>query len=119
MLGGDEKLAAEGGFGGAAVQGFFGGDARQLGIVVLLGEMGEDEKAGAGVEAFGIAEIFADGMIGEMPGAAEDALLDDPGIRADLQHVEVVIGFEDQAIGATKMDFDELEIGRASCRERV
>ena len=44
LLGGDEELAAEGGFGGAAVEGFFGGDARQLGVVVLFGEMGEDER---------------------------------------------------------------------------
>jgi hypothetical protein len=40
LLGGEEELAAEGGFGRAAVQGFFGGDARQLGVVVLLGKMG-------------------------------------------------------------------------------
>jgi len=33
-----------------------------------------------------------------MAGAAEDALLDDPGIRADLEHVEIVIRFENQAI---------------------
>ena len=42
-----------------------------------------------------------------MSGAAEHALLDDPGIRADFQHVEIVIGFEDQAIGAAEMDFYE------------
>jgi hypothetical protein len=69
--------------------------------------MSEDEKARASVEAFGIGEKFADGVIGKMTGAAEDALLDDPGIGADLEHVEIVIGFEDQAIDIAEMDFDE------------
>ncbi len=42
-----------------------------------------------------------------MAGPAENALLDDPRIRADLEHVQIVIGFEDQAIGAAEMHFDE------------
>jgi len=42
-----------------------------------------------------------------MAGAREDALLDDPRIGADFEHVEVVIGFEDQAIGLAEMDFNE------------
>jgi len=43
-----------------------------------------------------------------MAGAGKHALLDDPGIRTDLEHVEIVIRFEDEAIGLAKMDFDEL-----------
>ena len=58
----------------------------------------------AGIETLGIGEKFADGMIGEMAGAGKDALLDDPGIGPDLEHVEVVIGFEDEAIGLAEMD---------------
>ena len=108
VLRGGEKLATEDTLGGAAVQGFFGGEAREIGVVIFLGKMGEDEIARAGVEAFGVGEKFADGMIREMAGAAEDALLDDPGIGANFEHVEVVIGFEDQAIGVAQMDFDEL-----------
>jgi hypothetical protein len=107
VLIGREKLAAEGALGGAAVQRFFGGEAREIGVVIFLGKMREDEVARAGVEAFGVGEIFADGVIGKMTGAAENALLDDPGIGADFEHVEVVIGFEDQAISIAKMDFDE------------
>jgi len=106
VLQGGEKLAAEGAFGGAAVQCFFGGDAGEMGVIVFLGKMGEDKIARASVEAFGVGEKFADGMIREMAGAAENALLDDPGIRADLEHVEIVIGFEDEAIGLAEMDSD-------------
>ena len=93
VLGGNEEFADEGGFGGAAAKGFFGGDAHEIGVVVFLRNVREHEITDAGIEALGIGEKFADGVIGEVPGAGEDALLDDPGIRADLEHVEIVIGF--------------------------
>jgi hypothetical protein len=60
--------------------------------------------ADAGIETFGIGEKFADRVVGKMAGAGEDALFDDPRIGADLEHIEIVIGFENQAIGLTKMD---------------
>jgi len=69
--------------------------------------MREDEVAGAGVEAFGIGEEFADSEIGKMAGAGQHALLDNPRIGTDLEHVKIVIGFEDKAIGLAKMDFYE------------
>lgn len=100
MLESDEEFAGEGALGRAAAQGFFGGEADKIGIVVFLRNVGEDEIARNGVEAVGVAKIFTDGMIRKMAGAAEDALLDDPGIRADLEHVQIVIGFEDETIGA-------------------
>lgn len=106
MLGGDEKLAVEGGFGGTAAEGFFGGEADEIGIVVFLGDVGEDQVPDAGIEAFGVGEEFADGVIREMAGAGKDTLFDNPGIRADLEHVEIVIGFEDEAIGLAEMDSD-------------
>jgi hypothetical protein len=37
-------------------------------------------------------------------GAGENALLDDPGVGADFEHIEIVIGFEDEAIGLAEMD---------------
>jgi hypothetical protein len=60
--------------------------------------------ADAGIEPLGIGEEFTDGVIGKVAGAGKDALLDDPGIGPDLEHVEVVIGFEDEAIGLAEMD---------------
>jgi hypothetical protein len=106
VLGGDEEFAGEGRLGGAAAKGFFGGEADEIGIVVFLGDVSQDEMANAGIESFGIGEEFTDRVIGEMAGAGEDALLDDPGIRTDLEHVEIVIGFEDEAIGLAEMDSD-------------
>ena len=103
MLGGDEEFAGEGGFGGAAAKGFFGGEANEIGVVVFLGDVGEDEMADAGIEAFGVGEEFADRMVGEVTGAGKDALFDDPGIGADLEHVEIVVGLEDEAIGLAEV----------------
>ena len=62
--------------------------------------------ADAGIEPLGIGEEFTDGVIGKVAGAGKDALLDDPGIGPDLEHVEVVIGFQDEAIGLAEMDSD-------------
>ena len=106
MLGGDQEFAGEGRFAGTAVEGFFGGDADEIGIVVFLRDVGENEMANTGIEAFGIGKEFADGVIREVAGAGEDALLDDPGIRANLEHVEIVVGFEDEAIGLAEVDAD-------------
>jgi hypothetical protein len=63
VLRSEEELAAEGGFCGTAAQGFFGGEAREIGIVVFLREMREDEIARAGVKALRVGEIFADRVI--------------------------------------------------------
>ncbi len=108
MLGGDEEFAGKGRLGGAALQRFFGGEADEIGIVVFLRDVREDEIARDRVEAVGVGKILAYGVIRKMACAAQDPLLDHPGIRADLEHVEIVIGFKDQAVRATKMDFDEL-----------
>ncbi len=80
----------------------------EVGIIVGLGDVGEDEKARASVKSVAIRQIFADDVIGKMAGAAHDALLDVPGIGADLEHFEVVIGFKDEAIGVAKVKLDEL-----------
>jgi hypothetical protein len=118
VLGGDEEFAGEGGFGGAAAEGFFGGKANEIWVVVFLRDVGEDEMADTGIEGLGIGKEFADGVIRKMAGAGEDALFDDPGIRADLEHVEIVIGFENEAVGLAEMDSDVIgqiaEIG-ADC----
>ncbi len=107
MLRSDENFAGEGRFGGTPAQGLFGGNAREIGIVVFLREVRENEVTRASIKAFRIGQIFADRVIGEMASPGEDALLDYPRIRADFQHVQVVIGFQDQAIAFAQMDLDK------------
>ena len=75
-------------------------------IVVLLGDMRKHQIARDGVETFRVTEIFAYGVIREMPGSAENALLDDPWIRADLEHFEIMVGFENKAVRPAQMNFD-------------
>ena len=68
--------------------------------------MRQDQEARTGVKAARIGEVFADGVVRQMSGAAQHALLHDPGIGPDLEHVEIVIGFKDKAIGLAEMDSD-------------
>lgn len=103
---GDEEFAGEGGFDGAAAERFEGGEVGEIRIVVFLGDVGEDEMASAGIESVGIGEELADGVVGEVAGAGKDSLFDDPRVRTDLEHVQIVIGFEDHAVGFAKVDFD-------------
>jgi hypothetical protein len=107
-LRGEKKFAGEGSFGRTAAESLFRGEKGEIGIIVFLGHVGENEVAGVTIKTIGIGKIFADGVIGKMAGAGKNTLLDDPGIRADLEHIEVVIGFEDEAIGFAEVDFDEL-----------
>jgi hypothetical protein len=101
----NHQLAVKGAFRRTAIESFFRGKAREIGVVIFQRKMRKDEIARAGVKTFRIAKVFADGVIREMPGAAEDALLDDPRIRPNFQHVQIVIRFEQQTIGVAQMNF--------------
>jgi hypothetical protein len=118
VLGGDQKFAAEGGFAGTTGECFFGADASDIGVVIVFRKMGQDEVAGTGVEAFGIGQKSADHFVREVAGAAHHTLLDVPGIRADLEHFEIVIGFEDHAVAIAQVLLHEFrhvaEIGNQS-----
>lgn len=93
---------------GTAVEGFFSGEAHEVGIIVFLGYVSQDQITSMAVKTFRVAEILTDSVIGKMAGAAQYALFYDPGIRANFQHVEVVIGFKQQTIGVAQMNFDKL-----------
>ena len=107
MLRGHQKLSLEGRGGRAAAQCFGGGKVDKIGIIVGFGYMSQHEEPGATVERLAIGQVFADDVIGEMAGAAHDALLDVPGIWTDFQHPKVVIGFENEAVGIAEMKFYE------------
>src|SRR3977135_846600 len=68
--------------------------------------MREDEIPGQGVETFRISEIFADRVIGKMSGTAKHALLYHPRIRPNFQHIEIVVGFENETVCPAQMNFD-------------
>jgi len=108
MLRSNEELAEKGNFGRSTVESFLSGEVNEIRIVVLLGNVRQDQVTRVPVKAIGIAKIFADRMIGKMAGAAQHALLDEPRVRSHFQHVQVMIGFKKQAISITKMHFNKL-----------
>lgn len=75
-------------------------------MVVVLAQVAEDQSAGAGVEDF--ADEVAGDFVGEVAHAAHDALFDAPGVGADFEHFEVVVGFEQQQVGALEVNADGL-----------
>lgn len=76
-------------------------------VVVGLRNVGKDQKAGAAVKSVSVGQVFADDVVGKMTGAAHDALLDVPRVRADFEHFQVVIGLENEAIGVAEMEFHQ------------
>jgi hypothetical protein len=107
VLGGDQQLAAKGGFAGAAAQGLLGADFGHPGVVVDFREVGQHQIARAAVEGFRIGEKVTYRLIGEVSGAAHDALFHVPGIGADLKRLHVVIRFQDQAIAIAEVLFHQ------------
>ena len=83
----------------------FRADFGHIGIIIFLRDMAEHQVARAAIKTIGIGEIFADRVIGKMPSAGENALLNNPRIRTHLQHFQIVIGFENQAVGIAQVNF--------------
>ena len=102
----DQEFTAEGRFGGAPAEGLFGGNGCRVGIVILLRHMGEDQIARSGVESLWVCQIFTDGEVRQVAGTRQNTLLDGPRVRTDFEHVQIVIGFENQAVGLAQMHFD-------------
>lgn len=88
----------------AALQGMDGGEFGIPDRVVLLAQVAEDE----GLEFFGefAGDVGAGGIIREVAAAGEDALFDVPGVRADFEEVGVVVGLEQEEVGAADVEFD-------------
>ena len=106
VLGGDKEFAGEGGFGGAAAEGFFGGNSSGVRIVIFLGEMRENNIASSGVKshcAVSVSEIFAHGVVRKMTVLAQNSLLNDPWVRPRFEHVRFMIRLQDEAIGFAEM----------------
>lgn len=83
----------------------FRADFDHIGIIIFLRDMAQHQVARAAIKTIAIGEIFADRVIGKMASAGENALLHNPGIRTHLQHFQIVIGFQNQAVGIAQMNF--------------
>jgi len=79
--------------------------------VALSAAVEEDDVAGEAAGVLGAVEDGADGgeglVVGEVAGAAHDALLEEPGAGAGLLHVRVVVAFEGEDVHVLE-GFDEV-----------
>jgi hypothetical protein len=73
-------------------------------MIVVLAEMPQNHRGGGGIEL--VTQIVAHQVVREVAVAAHYALFHGPGIRADLQHIEIVIGLEHQYLRAAQMELD-------------
>jgi len=103
VLGGEKKLARETTFRWAPAERLCSRDGRRVRIVILFRHMSKDEIPSTGVETIGVCKVFAHGVIGQVAGAGEHTLFDDPWIGADFEHVEIVVGFEDQTVSLAQV----------------
>lgn len=108
VLRGDNQFAQKRGSARPPAQRFLRRNARYVRIVIVLGKVCEDDVSRVGVKAFRIGQKFADRVIRKVSRAAHHTLLDVPGIRPNLQHFKIVVGFQHQAIGFAQVKFHEL-----------
>lgn len=87
--------------GAAALEGLLNRQARHLGRVVVLAQVGQDEEGGGAVKV--VLEVAGQGLVGEMPEAAHHPLLDEPGVGPAAQKLDVVVGFEQQEVAAAEL----------------
>src|SRR5580700_6355013 len=81
----------------AALERLRSDQAHDLRMIVVLAEVPEQQPRRRAVEI--AQQKVAHGVVGKMADAAHHALLDRPGIGADLQHFQIVIGFKQHQIG--------------------
>ncbi len=69
---------------------------RDLGIIVSTTQMSQENMGRLPVE--GVAQKGRQFLVGEMSDSAQNTLLDAPGIRPNLQHLLIMIGFHDEPV---------------------
>lgn len=80
---------------------------REFGVpdgVVLLAQVPKNEHLGFGGELR--SDVLAGSVVRQMSKAGENSLLEVPRVRADLEEIGVVVGFEEEEVGAAEMVLD-------------
>lgn len=73
-------------------------------MVIVFGEVAQHEGGDGGIEV--IADELGNDVVRKVAAAAHHALFHAPGVGAHFEHVEIVIRFEQQAVGATQMEMN-------------
>lgn len=77
----------------------------QVGVIIGLGNMGKHQEACPAVEPFRVCEVLTDNVVGQVAGAAHYSLLDVPRVGPHLQHFQIVIRLQNQAIRFAQVVF--------------
>ena len=88
----------------APIESLGGAQADDFGVIVALAQVAEDQGRGGGIEI--IADEGTGDVVRQVAVAAHHALLDRPGIGSDFQHLDIVIRFKQQQIGAAQVMAD-------------
>lgn len=70
----------------------------------MFAQVPEDEGLDAAIQIV-FDEVTGD-CVGQVAVAAHDALFNAPGVGADLEHLEIVVGLEKENLDAPEVDFD-------------
>ena len=81
-----------------------GADADELRVIIVLAQVAQYQCLHAAIDV--VFEVIAGVSVREMAVASHDALLDAPGIGTDFQHLEIMIGFEQQNLDAAEVNLD-------------
>src|ERR1041385_1345930 len=73
-------------------------------MIVVLAEMPQNQGGGTRIKF--MPDIIGYYIVRKMTVTAHDTLLYGPGVWADLQHFQIVVGFEHQNVRAAQMKFD-------------
>jgi len=73
-------------------------------MIIVLADVSEHQRTRGKIQI--VADEIGNHFVREMSPAAHDALLHGPGIRPDLEHLGIVIRFDDQQVRAAQVDLD-------------
>ena len=85
-------------------EGLFGGQTSEFRNIVGFRQVAEDDAVGGSVVVVG--EELGGGVVGEVADAGENTLLNRPGVGTVAQHLEVVVGFDEQNIDLAESGLD-------------
>ncbi len=86
-------------------------------MIVVLAQMPQNQSLGGAIKL--ALQVVTDVRVGKMAVASHHALLDRPGIRADFEHLKIVIGFEKQRLATPQAVLDRLRhIAKICCNRR-
>jgi len=83
-------------------------------VIVMLAQMAEHQCAGREVQI--VADKIGNHFVRQVPSAAHHALLHGPRIRANFEHLGVVVRFDQQQIRAAQVHFDGIgQVAQVRC----